>query len=87
METIDKEILGNMDFATNWYNYVTGEYSSVQPTTDEIGSRYIPQSVAAQGLFKSYRLQGLSVLQSIANVLSLIVTQPPGEQSPTSKEQ
>lgn len=73
METINNEVLGNMDFGTTWYNYVTGEYSSVQPTTDEIGSQYIPQSVAAQGAFKIYRLQGLSVLQSMANVLSLIV--------------
>lgn len=72
METIGNEILGNMDFASNWYNYATGEYSNVDPTTDEIGAQYIPQSVAAQGLFKSYRLLGLSILQSIANVLSLI---------------
>lgn len=52
-----------------WWNYVTGNFSDEQPTTDEVAVQYIPQDVSSQGMYKAFRNLGLPILKALANVL------------------
>ena len=56
---------------SNWYNYTTGKYEPGDaPTTDEQAMQYIPQHPSVLALFQVYRKQDLSILDSMARVLS-----------------
>ena len=43
------------------------------PTTDDEAVLYIPQSVAAQGLYQCHRQLGRGILESMGRVLSAVV--------------
>jgi hypothetical protein len=59
------------------YNYKTQKYDEMEtPTTDEVALDYLPQHPAAKGLFEVLRLQDLSILDAMIEVLSACVGEP-----------
>lgn len=56
------------------HNYVTGEFDD-EPclNTDEQAKQYIPQSLPAQGLYRTRRKQGDTIEQALAQVLRAVL--------------
>jgi len=59
------------------YNYATEQDVVWEtPTTDEQARQLIPQYPSAQNLYRVYRTAGKTVLEAMANVLSVVVNEP-----------
>ena len=69
-----------------WFNYRTAEYETRgPPTTDEEALLLIPQDPAVTGIYQCYRMEGLSILDSMKNTLSLCIGDPAPIQVPGSE--
>jgi len=58
------------------HNYKTGEIDYIadgNPITDEMAVQYIPQYPSAQNLYRLHRNLGKSVLQSMLEVMKIVV--------------
>lgn len=56
-----------------WYNYAANEYEcrTDAPQTDEEAVQFIPQSPAAQGLYRAHRSIGTGVLEAMVAALDM----------------
>ena len=70
-----------------WFNFNTGEFvMSEGPKTDEEALQYIPNMVAAHGLFKTYRLMGKSIEESMIETLTACIGDTPIIDPPKPKK-
>jgi len=63
-----------MDNLMGFHNYKTGQVDWREyPETDEDAVQYIPQSVAAQGMYVCHRELGRSIAESSGRVLTAVL--------------
>jgi replication-associated recombination protein RarA len=60
--------------AVGWYNYRTGDYDyNPDLTSDTVARQYIPQNVAAQGIYDCHRGMGQSITEAMIATLTAVI--------------